>query len=99
MIGERSSDLFDSTWVGVSKGSMHAGWRVVGWTGEPPNNGPTSQVHFHGYAQFNSMHRGGLTNFGFCDGSVRTITDAIDPATFLALGTIQGGEIISDSGF
>lgn len=88
LVGERSSELFDSTWVGVIAGSERGGWRVLGWTGEPPNNPPTSEVHFHGYAQFNSMHSG-ITNFVFADGSVHGIEDAVDPACFFQLGSIR----------
>ncbi len=57
-IGERSGKVFDSTWLGVVHGSQYPVWRLVGWTGEPPNNSPISPVHFHGYAQFNSAHSG-----------------------------------------
>lgn len=108
LAGERSGDLFDSQWPGILEGSSHTGWRVVGWTGEPPNNPMRTdplvviddegneeelEIHFHGFAQFNSMHLGGLTMFSFVDGSVRPIRDDINPVTFRALGTIQGNEI------
>lgn len=108
MVGERSGELnltgfrgsggesfFNSSWIGVVTDSSHAGWRVVGWTGEPPKNLPTSEVHFHGYAQFNSNHPG-ITNFSFCDGSTHGISDGIDPAVFKALGSTNGGEVVGD---
>jgi prepilin-type N-terminal cleavage/methylation domain-containing protein/prepilin-type processing-associated H-X9-DG protein len=44
---------------------------------------------------FGSWHTG-TTNFVFLDGSVRGISDAVDPATFWALGTPEGGEVIPD---
>ncbi len=106
-LGERSSDRFDSIWPGVVKGSEFTGWRVVGWTGEPPNNPPRTepviivddkggeeelQIHFHGFAQFNSMHPGGITMFAMADGSTHPINDRIDPRIFRALGTIRGRE-------
>ncbi len=91
MIGEKSNEAFDNTWVGVSTGTKHAGWRVLAWAGEPPNNPNTSQVHFHLFAQFSSMHNG-VTSFAFCDGSVKVISDDVDPALFKALGTIRGRE-------
>jgi prepilin-type N-terminal cleavage/methylation domain-containing protein len=47
---------------------------------------------------FGSYHLG-ITNFVFLDGSVRGLSDAIDPTTFRALGTPQGGEVISNSAF
>lgn len=91
--GERSDDVFDSTWYGVGTNAQYSGWRVVGWTGEPPKNRVDSQAaHFHGFAQFNSMHPG-VTMFSFCDGSTTGITDGIDYRVFTALGTIRGGEV------
>ncbi len=110
IVGERSADTFDSSWPGIVKGSEYTGWRVVGWTWEPPNNPPRTEpeiiidedgtrreleIHFHGFAQFNSMHAGGVTMFGFVDGSTRAIGDDINPLVFRAMGTIQGRETIS----
>jgi len=107
LMGERSANVFNSQWAGIIDGSEHTGWRVVGWTGEPPNNPPRRdpvviinddgseeilEIHFHGFAQFNSLHRGGLTTFGFVDGSVRFISDDIDPRVFKAMGTIKNGD-------
>jgi prepilin-type N-terminal cleavage/methylation domain-containing protein len=94
LVGERSAATFDSAWAGVVTDSKYAGWRVVGWTGEPPNNAAGGSVHFHGFAQFNSMHSGGVTIFGFADGSVHIIDENVEADTFFALGTIRGGEII-----
>lgn len=100
LMGERSSDTFDSQWAGVVTGSEYTGWRVVGWTGEPPNNtANNAAAHFHGFAQFNSMHYGGATNFGFADGSVHVIDKDVKAEMFYALGTIRGGEIISHNEF
>ena len=100
MVGERSADIFDSTWAGIVAGVPYTAWRVVAWTGEPPNNPPNAQIaHFHGFAQFNSAHRGGITNFVFADGSARPIHDHITPSVFKAMGTIQGREYIGDSGY
>lgn len=91
-VGERSGNVFESTWVGVVHGAAYPVWRILGWTGEPPNNKPNSLVHFHGYAQFNSAHRG-LTHFSLLDGSVQTIRDGIDPEIFKGMGTIRNQEI------
>ncbi len=99
LLGERSSDTFDSTWAGVVTGTEFTGWRVVGWTGEPPNNKGQSDAHFHGFAQFNSMHFGGATNFAFADGSIHTIDKNVTADLFFALGTIRGGEIIPHEDF
>ena len=89
MLGEKSHETFDNTWAGVSTGTEHTGWRVVAWAGEPPNNPQGGNVHFHLFAQFNSMHNG-VTAFAFCDGSVKIITDNVDPDVFWALGTVRG---------
>jgi prepilin-type N-terminal cleavage/methylation domain-containing protein/prepilin-type processing-associated H-X9-DG protein len=42
---------------------------------------------------FGSFHPGGM-NFGLCDGSVRLITNSIDPTILGAMATISGGEVI-----
>jgi len=44
--------------------------------------------------QFWSLHAGGA-NFAMADGSVRWVPYTIDPATFRALGTRAGGEVIA----
>jgi prepilin-type N-terminal cleavage/methylation domain-containing protein len=110
LAGERSGDLFDSSWPGVIDGSTYTGWRVVGWTGEPPNNPmriepivvvnedgeeETLEIHFHGFAQFNSQHFG-MTMFCLSDGSTHAIDDEVDPVTFRALGTISAHDKIGD---
>jgi len=94
-VGERSGFIFDSTWVGVVHGADFPAWRILGWTGEPPNNTPFSDVHFHWYAQFNSAHFGGLTNFVLLDGSVQSVSDNVDADVFKAAGTIYGAEVIA----
>jgi uncharacterized protein YigE (DUF2233 family) len=62
----------------------------IDWTGEPPNNKPTSRIYFHGFAQFNRS-RTGLTQFVFLDGSVN---DEVNPDTFRWMGMIADGEVI-----
>jgi prepilin-type N-terminal cleavage/methylation domain-containing protein/prepilin-type processing-associated H-X9-DG protein len=44
---------------------------------------------------FSSYHSGGA-NFVFCDGSVKFITNAIPYATFFALNTRAGGEVLGN---
>jgi prepilin-type processing-associated H-X9-DG protein len=40
------------------------------------------------------MHNG-VTSFAFCDGSVKVISDNVEPDLFKALGTIRGRERVS----
>jgi prepilin-type processing-associated H-X9-DG protein len=47
---------------------------------------------------FGSNHAG-ITNFVFLDGSVRSISDKIDPLIFKALGTPEGGEVVTNSDY
>jgi prepilin-type N-terminal cleavage/methylation domain-containing protein/prepilin-type processing-associated H-X9-DG protein len=41
-----------------------------------------------------SRHPGGV-NVGFCDGSVKFVKDTVNPASWMALGTIGAGEVLS----
>lgn len=58
-----------------------------------PGTGDTTRPNSGGV--FASEHDLGA-NFVFCDGSVHFIDEAIDPAVFVALCTIGGGETVSD---
>jgi len=44
-----------------------------------------------------SRHSGGGVNAAMCDGSVRFIRNSIDLATWRAMGTAQGGEILTSN--
>jgi prepilin-type processing-associated H-X9-DG protein len=46
----------------------------------------------------NSNHPGGV-NVNFCDGSVRFVKDAVNLSTWRALGTRNGGEVISSDSY
>ncbi len=104
MVGERSYRKSpQTTWVGAVTGSanppINPGYDFEGPptlcltnTGEAadgrvPNN-PMDHVE-----DTNSNHMQGV-NFLFCDGSVRPIKNTINPATWEAIGTRAGGEVI-----
>ncbi len=46
---------------------------------------------WHCHRALTSLHSGGTTQFTLCDGSVRTLSQAIDGELFQHLGTIAGG--------
>ncbi|MFK7767107.1 MAG: DUF1559 domain-containing protein [Mariniblastus sp.] len=43
-----------------------------------------------------SYHTGGIVSIGMMDGSTRTVTGSIDLSVWRSLGTIAGGEVISE---
>lgn len=55
----------------------------------PPN------VFLHEVRAFTSRHPGSV-NFALGDGSVRSIADTIDAATYVALGTRDGSEVVGE---
>lgn len=114
MIGERSRNLADSTWVGVAGYGVvctNPSWpvrdcqasilMVIGYTGPiPPSNRWVDVPNYDGAIvdDFWSCHPGGC-NFTFVDGSVRFVRQTIDPRVFSALSTRNGGEVLSAAQF
>jgi hypothetical protein len=55
----------------------------------------TEKPYINGPDGIGGPHQGGI-HAGLCDGSVRFISENIDPATFEALTTINGGEALGN---
>jgi prepilin-type processing-associated H-X9-DG protein len=60
--------------------------------GAPDNNHPQGAITA-------SSHHPGVVNVVFCDGSVKSIKDSINPQTWWALGSRNGGEVVSADAF
>jgi prepilin-type N-terminal cleavage/methylation domain-containing protein/prepilin-type processing-associated H-X9-DG protein len=61
-------------------------------------NGNSLGLQTSAHTAARSYHPGGV-NIGFCDGSVHFIKNSINPTTWLALGSIAGGEIVSSDSY
>jgi prepilin-type N-terminal cleavage/methylation domain-containing protein/prepilin-type processing-associated H-X9-DG protein len=112
MIGERSQNVANATWVGMIPAGLACNnptWPVqdceasnvliLGHTGPSPDE-PWIDVPNNrkaGVDDFHSLHAGGC-NFAFCDGSIRFIKETINPQVFSYLATRNGGEVISGDG-
>ena len=101
LVGERSSNLGEATWVGSVTGAVlfnpnfnpsleEGAGMVLGHAGDKAGPAsPASEVN-----QFFSRHGSGA-NFLFADGHVSFLRSSMDYRTFEALSTRAGGEVIS----
>src|SRR5262249_54587949 len=90
----------DTIWVGVRDNNTQQGQALVigdcSSTNLPNSLGGSATAKSGGnLTGFNSFHTGG-TNFLLGDGSVRFISNNIDPVTYSNLATIDDGTIIAD---
>ena len=89
MIGERSSRLGSSVWVGNIPEAAEPHARIVGVADHAPND-PVG--HFE---DFSSFHPAGV-NFMRADTSVGFLTNNFDQRAYQALATRAGGEVVSE---
>jgi prepilin-type N-terminal cleavage/methylation domain-containing protein/prepilin-type processing-associated H-X9-DG protein len=89
LVGERSSNLSKATWVGAIAGIDESQALVLGSADHPPNDLAAAHAE-----DFWSRHALGV-NFLFGDGSVRNVHNSIAAATYRALATRAGGEVVA----
>jgi prepilin-type N-terminal cleavage/methylation domain-containing protein/prepilin-type processing-associated H-X9-DG protein len=93
--GYRTPNSSKADWMQSSGYCNAAPATTNGNRSNPPcQGGPNSQV----IIAARSRHPGGV-NVGFCDGSVKFIKNSVNPLTFMALSSTQGGEVISSDAF
>jgi len=108
LVGERSRNLADATWVGAipsARVCTSPTWKftdcepanvmILAHTGPSPGHGWVDVPNYKaaGSDDFWSLHPGGC-NFVFCDGSVRFVKESINPRVFSSLSSRAGGEVI-----
>lgn len=87
MVGERSSRIEHSTWVGVIPGGNESLARILGIADHPPN------AQGNHLDDLMSQHPAG-TNFVLADGSVRLVAETIDLRVYEAYATRAGREAV-----
>jgi prepilin-type N-terminal cleavage/methylation domain-containing protein/prepilin-type processing-associated H-X9-DG protein len=113
MIGERSRNVADATWVGAIpfaqtctnpkwpyKDCETANVLILAHTGPSPDENwiDTPNYKRSGTDDYHSLHPGGC-NFLFCDGSVRFVKETVNPTVFSNLATRAGGETVGADQF
>jgi prepilin-type N-terminal cleavage/methylation domain-containing protein len=94
IVGERSSALALSTWVGAPTEDDCGSGMILGSAFDPPNSlGFINNPDPH---NFSSRHSKG-TNFCSADGSVRLVDQNIDAAVYKALCTRAAGDNIDET--
>jgi len=88
---------FRLSWMGA--GSMPTAWGLRSGAADQPNCGTTGApacTSFRWYT-FGSRHSGGIIQFGYCDGSVRTGRGGADYNTFIAASGMRDGVVVNFS--
>ncbi len=107
MIGDRAWSQTMTPWAGAVNGGVVLPGPANVWLGSPDAVAPAPifcLVHNNkinprddtdgGLDDFSSGHPGGV-NMVFADGAVHFLNNAMDHATFMALGTRAGGEVVN----
>jgi len=87
-------DGLGTTMLVAESGRMSGSW-LAGGPATVRGLNPDEQPYLGPGRQFGGRHRGGAM-IGLADGSVRFVSESIDPKVFEALSTIAGGEKIPD---
>jgi prepilin-type N-terminal cleavage/methylation domain-containing protein/prepilin-type processing-associated H-X9-DG protein len=113
MVGERSRNVANATWVGAIPlvlACTNPRWNyqdcetsnvlILAHTGPSPDEPwvDTPNYKKSGADDYWSLHPGGC-NFLFCDGSVRFVKETVNPTVFSYLATRAGGEVVSADQF
>lgn len=72
--------------------------QVPGWCQYPNRTNPPCSNAWPPFNAARSWHKGGV-NALRCDGSVKFVSDSIDPVVWRQASTIQGAEVISNEAF
>ena len=98
-VGETTYDMWDYKWSSRSPCAGQPKYGTARWVvGYPTVSLGTTLKPFNlheaaGNGGFQSMHPGGV-NFAISDGSVRLISDSIDPMIFTALATRDNSDVV-----
>ncbi|REJ96678.1 MAG: DUF1559 domain-containing protein, partial [Planctomycetota bacterium] len=92
--GTRIRDIRDGTsnTIAISDATDPGPWGAGGSATIRPL---TEKPYINGPDGIGGPHEGGI-QVGMCDGSVRFVSENIDPSVMEALVTINGGEVVSD---